>query len=63
MNRGRAMWLRAPRCLARSLASDPPLGSPRTPVSRAAFTADHHAHMKRYKDERYDGITGAARWA
>jgi hypothetical protein len=30
--------------------------------ARAAFTADHKARMKRYKDERYDGITGAARW-
>lgn len=31
--------------------------------AKAAFTADHQARMKRYKDERYDGITGAARWA
>jgi hypothetical protein len=30
--------------------------------AKAAFTADHQARMKRYKDERYDGITGAARW-
>ncbi|MEV7095318.1 hypothetical protein AB0M80_21000 [Amycolatopsis sp. NPDC051045] len=32
-------------------------------AAKAAFTADHQARMKRYKDERYDGITGAARWA
>ncbi|WP_372665159.1 phage tail protein [Amycolatopsis kentuckyensis] len=31
--------------------------------AKAAFTADHQARMKRYKNERYDGITGAARWA
>ncbi|MDQ7810267.1 hypothetical protein Q5425_41640 [Amycolatopsis sp. A133] len=31
--------------------------------AKAAFTADHQARMKRYKAERYDGITGAARWA
>ncbi|MFJ7214215.1 hypothetical protein [Amycolatopsis sp. NPDC098790] len=31
--------------------------------AKAAFTADHQARMKRYKDERYDGISGAARWA
>ncbi|MFB9687407.1 phage tail protein [Amycolatopsis plumensis] len=31
--------------------------------AKAAFTADHQARMKRYKDERYDGVTGAARWA
>ena len=31
--------------------------------AKAAFTADHQARMKRYKDERYDGLTGAARWA
>ncbi|WP_310972888.1 MULTISPECIES: hypothetical protein [unclassified Amycolatopsis] len=31
--------------------------------AKAAFTADHQARMKRYKDDRYDGITGAARWA
>ncbi|MGW5745097.1 phage tail protein [Amycolatopsis sp. NPDC003861] len=31
--------------------------------AKAAFTADHQARMKRYKDERYDGIAGAARWA
>jgi hypothetical protein len=30
--------------------------------AKAAFTADHQARMKKYKDERYDGITGAARW-
>jgi hypothetical protein len=32
-------------------------------AAKAAFTADHQARMKRYKDERYDGLTGAARWA
>jgi len=31
--------------------------------AKAAFTADHQARMKRFKDERYDGLTGAARWA
>ncbi|MGW5721617.1 phage tail protein [Amycolatopsis sp. NPDC003865] len=31
--------------------------------AKAAFTADHRARMKRYKAERYDGVTGAARWA
>ncbi|WP_290057462.1 phage tail protein [Amycolatopsis solani] len=31
--------------------------------AKAAFTADHQARMKRYKDERYDGVSGAARWA
>ncbi|GHF91803.1 hypothetical protein GCM10017567_02490 [Amycolatopsis bullii] len=31
--------------------------------AKAAFTADHQARMKRYRDERYDGVTGAARWA
>ncbi|MGK3202063.1 phage tail protein [Amycolatopsis sp. MEPSY49] len=31
--------------------------------AKAAFTADHQARMKRYKAERYDGISGAARWA
>ena len=30
--------------------------------AKAAFTADHQARMKKYKAERYDGITGAARW-
>lgn len=30
--------------------------------AKAAFTADHKARMKKYKDERYDGVTGAARW-
>ncbi len=32
-------------------------------AAKSAFTADHQARMKRYKDERYDGISGAARWA
>ncbi|HVF06821.1 MAG TPA: hypothetical protein VNA20_18435 [Frankiaceae bacterium] len=31
-------------------------------AARDAFTADHKARMRRYKDERYDGWTGAARW-
>lgn len=31
-------------------------------AARAAFTADHQARMKRYKDERYSGLSGAARW-
>ncbi|MEA5361499.1 hypothetical protein VA596_18290 [Amycolatopsis sp., V23-08] len=31
-------------------------------AAKAAFTADHQARMKKYKDERYDGISGAARW-
>jgi hypothetical protein len=31
-------------------------------AAKAAFTADHQARMKKYKDERYDGVTGAARW-
>ena len=31
-------------------------------AARAAFTAKHRADMDRYKDERYSGITGAARW-
>jgi hypothetical protein len=30
--------------------------------AKSAFTADHQARMKRYKDERYSGLTGAARW-
>jgi hypothetical protein len=30
--------------------------------AKAAFTADHQARMKKYKAERYDGISGAARW-
>lgn len=30
--------------------------------AKAAFTADHQARMKKYKAERYDGVTGAARW-
>jgi hypothetical protein len=29
----------------------------------AAFEADQKARMERYKDERYEGLTGAARWA
>ncbi|MFE6612912.1 hypothetical protein [Amycolatopsis sp. NPDC057786] len=32
-------------------------------AAKAAFTADHQARMKKYKDERYDGVTGAARWS
>ncbi|HEU0133097.1 MAG TPA: hypothetical protein VFQ85_19125 [Mycobacteriales bacterium] len=31
-------------------------------AARDAFTADHKARMQRYKDDRYDGWTGAARW-
>ncbi|HKN52941.1 MAG TPA: hypothetical protein VJX66_10590 [Amycolatopsis sp.] len=31
-------------------------------AAKAAFTADHKARMEKYKDERYSGITGAARW-
>lgn len=30
--------------------------------AKAAFTADHQARMQRYKDERYAGVSGAARW-
>lgn len=30
--------------------------------AKAAFTADHKARMGRYKDQRYSGIDGAARW-
>lgn len=30
--------------------------------ARAAFTADHKARMERYKDKRYSGLIGAARW-
>lgn len=30
--------------------------------AKAAFTADHKARMGRYKDQRYSGIEGAARW-
>ncbi|RSN52666.1 hypothetical protein DMH01_40995 [Amycolatopsis sp. WAC 04182] len=32
-------------------------------AAKAAFTADHQSRMKKYKDERYDGVTGAARWS
>ncbi|WP_238598402.1 phage tail protein [Saccharothrix sp. ALI-22-I] len=31
--------------------------------AKAAFTADHQARMRKYKDERYSGISGAAAWA
>lgn len=31
--------------------------------ARREFTARHQADMAAYKDERYSGITGAARWA
>lgn len=31
-------------------------------AARTAFTAKHKADMDRYKDERYSGVTGAARW-
>ena len=31
-------------------------------AARDAFTADHKRRMDAYKDERYSGITGAARW-
>ncbi len=31
-------------------------------AARSAFTAKHKADMDRYKDERYSGVTGAARW-
>ncbi|MGW6704917.1 phage tail protein [Streptomyces sp. NPDC054956] len=27
-----------------------------------AFTSDHQARMKRYKDQRYAGVSGAAQW-
>ncbi|NJP46560.1 hypothetical protein [Actinacidiphila epipremni] len=30
--------------------------------AKAAFTADHQARMAAYKDARYSGIEGAARW-
>ncbi|NUS13203.1 MAG: hypothetical protein HOY69_17675, partial [Streptomyces sp.] len=30
--------------------------------AKAAFTADHQARMAAYKDARYSGITGGARW-
>lgn len=30
--------------------------------AKAAFTADHQARMARYKDDRYSGLTGKARW-
>jgi hypothetical protein len=30
--------------------------------ARAAFTADHKARMEKYKDARYSGLAGAARW-
>lgn len=31
-------------------------------AARTAFTAKHKADMDRYKDDRYSGLTGAARW-
>lgn len=31
--------------------------------ARTAFTADHQARMRKYKDERYSGVSGAAAWA
>ncbi|HEU4422219.1 MAG TPA: hypothetical protein VFR67_06720 [Pilimelia sp.] len=31
-------------------------------AARDAFTADHKARMRRYKDERYSGLDGKARW-
>ncbi|HEY5879827.1 MAG TPA: hypothetical protein VIU11_13025 [Nakamurella sp.] len=31
-------------------------------AARTAFTARHRADMDRYKDQRYSGVTGAARW-
>ncbi len=31
-------------------------------VAKAAFTADHKGRMERYKDQRYSGLDGAARW-
>ncbi|WP_051795110.1 hypothetical protein [Streptomyces sp. NRRL S-87] len=30
--------------------------------AKAAFDADHQTKMKAWKDERYSGVTGAARW-
>ncbi|MEU6347248.1 hypothetical protein ABZ883_40650 [Streptomyces sp. NPDC046977] len=30
--------------------------------AKDAFTADHRARMERYKDARYSGLDGAARW-
>ncbi|MER7519952.1 hypothetical protein [Streptomyces sp. NPDC126499] len=30
--------------------------------ARDAFTADHKARMKKYKDKRYSGLMGKARW-
>ncbi|HEY5835583.1 phage tail protein [Streptomyces sp.] len=30
--------------------------------AKDAFTADHQARMRRYKDQRYSGLDGAARW-
>lgn len=30
--------------------------------AKAAFTADHQARMRKYKDERYSGVSGAAAW-
>lgn len=31
-------------------------------AARSAFTAKHKADMEKYKDDRYSGVTGAARW-
>ena len=31
-------------------------------AARSAFTAKHKADMDKYKDDRYSGVTGAARW-
>jgi uncharacterized protein YdcH (DUF465 family) len=31
--------------------------------ARAAFTADHQRRMKAYKDQRYSGLLGPAKWA
>ncbi|MGW5424666.1 hypothetical protein [Streptomyces sp. NPDC003943] len=31
-------------------------------AARDAFTADHKARMKKYKDKRYSGLMGKARW-
>ncbi|WP_420123369.1 phage tail protein [Nakamurella sp.] len=31
-------------------------------AARTAFTAKHKADMEKYKDDRYSGVTGAARW-
>jgi hypothetical protein len=31
-------------------------------AARSAFTAKHKADMAKYKDDRYSGVTGAARW-